>query len=525
MNDAAASPALEMRDISKRFGDIWVLQDINFILPPGAIHGIVGHNGAGKSTLMKIALGAHEPTRGEVFICDQKLSFSKPAAGRELGLGMVLQERSLIRTLPGLDNLFLNAEHKNRARMVRRGKEMAEARTLLDQLGISRRLLELKVEEMSTIDQELLEIAKALRLGDKVLILDEPTAPLGRAEIARLFDVMRSVSARGTGIILITHHLAEVFAITDHVTCLREGSIVFSSRTSETNMSELIRAMLGRTSEVLDARRRSSRANGAEGGVQPSLEVKNLRVGEKLLDVSFEIYPGEILGVAGLAGSGRSTLLRTLFGDIRATHGEVTLNGRKLDARTPRVAIGQGVFLIPEDRGVHGLMLTKPISENVVLAVLQRFVNRIRLLRISQGRALTQSMMTRLDIRARGMEQTVGELSGGNQQKVVLAKALATGADLLLLDEPTFGVDIGAMREIINVVRELAERGTAVLWVTSDLRELLEVSDRILILRDGETPEWIGRDAEDFDEDILIARIQRQQYLDLATPEAGHGVD
>ncbi len=209
---------LEMNDISMRFGDVWVLNDIDLKLPPGAIHAIVGHNGAGKSTLMKIALGVYQPTRGEVRIGGRRLTYNRPAAARELGLGMVFQERSLIPTLNGLDNLFLNSEHLNRFRIVQRGPEVEEAVALLERLDVPPSLLDLRVSEMSTIEQELLEIAKALRLSNKVLVLDEPTAPLGRAEIHRLFDFVRTVARRGTGIVLITHHLAEVFAISDHVT-------------------------------------------------------------------------------------------------------------------------------------------------------------------------------------------------------------------------------------------------------------------------------------------------------------------
>jgi len=514
---APREPALDMRQIGMRFGEVWVLQDVDFCVRPGTIHAIVGHNGAGKSTLMKIALGAYEPTQGDVRIRGKNLVYSRPAAARELGLGMVLQERSLITTLNGLDNLFLNAEQKNRLRLVKRGSEADEARELLDQLGISRALLRKSVSEMSTIEQELLEIAKALRLGDEVLILDEPTAPLGREEITRLFDVMRTVAARGTGIVLITHHLAEVFAVSDEVTCLREGSVVLSTPTSQTNMAELIEAMLGRASVASTVASKRADSGGAGAEKQPALDVSHLQVGDKLLDVSFSVAPGEILGVAGLAGSGRSTLLKTLFGDIRPTGGEVALGGAPHKPRSPRAAIAHNVYLTPEDRGVHGLVLTKPIAENIVLSILKRFVNKLRVLEMSKGRVVTQDMMSRLDIRARSIDQIVGELSGGNQQKVVLGKALAAGAELLLLDEPTFGVDIGAAREIIQHVRALAERGTAVLWVTSDLRELLEVVDRVIVLRDGVVEVSIERGEAEFNEDVIIARMQRAQYLELAS--------
>jgi ribose transport system ATP-binding protein len=515
------APALEMRGIGKRFGDVWVLQDVDLEVQQGAIHAIVGHNGAGKSTLMKIALGVYEPTQGEVLIRGTKLTYSRPAAARALGLGMVLQERSLIKTLSGLDNWFLNSELTSFLGLLRRGREAEEAGRTLDQLGISRSLLYASVAEMSTMEEELLEIAKALRLADRVLILDEPTAPLGQEEIKRVFKLMRDVASRGTGIVLITHHLAEVFAVSDQITCLREGRVVLSCPTTQTTMSDVIKAMLGRSPLAVEARGIVAVAGETTIGAptpsqKPSLEVKNLKVGEKLLDVSFSILPGEILGVAGLAGSGRSTLLRTLFGDIRPTSGEILLKGSQYKPKSPGDAIARRTFLIPEDRGVFGLVLTKPIVENLVLPILKRFVNKFRVLQMSYGRAVAKAMMSRLDVRAQGMDQVVGELSGGNQQKIVLAKALAANAELLLLDEPTFGVDIGTTREIIRQVRGLAGHGAAVLWVTSDFRELLEVADRVVVLRDGAIEGAIRRGDRDFNEDVIIARIQRGQFLKVA---------
>jgi ABC-type sugar transport system ATPase subunit len=518
MAEPLSETALEMNDISMRFGDVWVLNDVDLKLPPGAIHAIVGHNGAGKSTLMKIALGVYRPTRGEVRIGGRRLTYNRPAAARELGLGMVFQERSLIPTLNGLDNLFLNSEHLNRFRVVQRAPEVEEAAALLEQLDVPRSLLDLRVSEMSTIEQELLEIAKALRLSNKVLVLDEPTAPLGRAEIHRLFEFVRTVARRGTGIVLITHHLAEVFAISDHVTCLREGRVVLSAPTKDTSMTELIRAMLGHTS-VAPAQEKSTETTEIEGDrsqLPTRLAVTHLQVGEKLLDVTFDIARGEIVGVAGVVGSGRSTLLRTLFGDVRPTGGVMTLDGKPYRQSNPQAAISGGVYLIPEDRALFGIILTKSINENTVLPILSRFVNKLRLLEMSEGRSLSREMMTRLDIRARNIDQVVGELSGGNQQKVVLAKALAVGARLMLLDEPTFGVDIGAVKEIVRQVRQMAQGGAAVLWATSDIREMLEVADRVIILRDGVIDRSIDRGEPEFTEDFVFARMQRITYAQTA---------
>ncbi len=525
-----------MEGIGKRFGQVWVLKDVNVAVRRGSIHAIVGHNGAGKSTLMKIALGAETPTEGEVHVAGKRLTFSRPAEARTLGLGMVMQERSLIGTLSGIDNLYLNSEHLNAARFVNVRKERAEVAGLLEELGIPRVLLSTAVSDMSTIEQELIEIARALRLGSQILVLDEPTAPLGREEITRLFGVLRMIAARGAGIVLITHHLAEVFAISDEVTCLREGEVVLQCPTNETNMAGLIAAMLGRRpwegAHLPDhgthhgkKRVEVAAASSSRPDSRATVTVQNLRVGEKLTDVSFDAFPGEVLGIVGLAGSGRTTLLRTLFGDVRPNGGEITLRGKRYRPRSSQDAMSHGVFLIPEDRGVHGLILSKSIAENIILVILRRLVGGLGFLRFSEGRDQARQLMKVLDVRATDVDQTVGELSGGNQQKIVLAKALTVGAEVLLLDEPTFGVDIGATHEIIANVRALAEKGTTVLWVSSDLLEVTHVADRIIVLRDGIVGATLGpEDADEFTEDALVAMMQRGQFHAVVTAaKVSHG--
>lgn len=504
---------LDMEDVGKRFGEVWVLRHVNYRLRRGSIHALVGHNGAGKSTLMKIALGGYAPTEGSVRVSGQNLTYSAPAEARRLGVGMVLQERSLIATLTGLDNIFLNAERNNRVGLVRSREEANEARKLCQQLGISTSVLKRFAMELSPVEQEMVEIAKAMRLARNVLILDEPTAPLTDREIKTLFQIIRNAASLGVGIVLITHHLTEVFAISDEVTALREGSVTLSGPTYKTNIAEVVEAMLGHRllvteSKLVEAKQKA--APPSERGQKASLEVIDLRVGNKLQQVSFELYPGEILGVAGVAGSGRTTLLRTLFGDFKPTAGTIKLDGRRYFARSPSAAIRKGVFLIPENRGVYGLVLTAPIFENVILPILNRLVTAA-ILRIEAGRKLARRLMSVLEIRARSPQQIVGELSGGNQQKVVLAKALAAEASLLLLDEPTFGVDVGAAAEVINQIRRLVESGKSAVWVSSDLPELLEVADRVIILADGGIHKVVKRGDPDFNEASMIQSMQRGQ--------------
>jgi ABC-type sugar transport system ATPase subunit len=517
-SETAPDLALDMRDIGMSFAATPVLSGVNLALEPGVVHAIVGHNGAGKSTLMKIALGLHRPSQGEVFIGGTPLEPAEPAVARSLGIGMVFQEKSLIPTLNGLDNLFLNDERLTPVGSLRRRAEAAEARKLCARLGISPALLKRRVSQLSAVERQMLEIAKALRLASRVLILDEPTAPLGHQEIGQLFKVVRNLAQQGTGIILITHHLSEVFEISDKVTCLREGKITLSCPAAQTSVSGLVRAMLG--DRELATLRRENRPRPTPRPGPPALDVRALQVTGKLADISFTASAGEIVGLVGLAGSGRSTLLRTLFGDIRRDDGQVLLAGRPYRPRHPADGIRNGVYLIPEDRAIHGLLLTKPLVENASLSILRRLATW-GLLRMSRGRRQAREMMALLGIRARGPEQVVAELSGGNQQKVVVAKVLATSPKLLLLDEPTFGVDVGAASDLAQYIRSEAAAGMAVLWSSSDIQELVGVADRILVLAGGVIRDSVDADSADFSESALIEAMQRPAQRAQAEPATG----
>jgi ribose transport system ATP-binding protein len=514
--------ALEMKGIEMSFARNRVLKDVNFSVSDGSIQALVGHNGAGKSTLMKIALGGYAPDHGTVRIGGRPLTFSRPAEARRLGLGMVMQERSLIPTISGLDNLFLNSEHVSRGRTIRRRSEMAEAEPLLESLQISKRLLRTQVSSMSLIEQELIEIAKALRTADKVLILDEPTAPLGRSEIDRLFGVLRAISQRGTGIILVTHHMPEVFDVCDHVTCMREGTVVLSCPTSETNISSLITTMLGPGDPGISRlaaapttpREEKPRDTSGPAESRPDLLVATgVRSRHVLQGVNLRIAEGDIVGLAGLAGSGRSTFCQTLAGAKPLVGGSLTLSGQRYRPSTPGEGIRKGVFYVPEDRGLDGLMLTKSIGDNIVLPILYRLVNSIRVFEHRRAVKTANSIRDLLQIRSTGTRQISGDLSGGNQQKVVLGKALVSTPKLLILDEPTFGVDIGTSRQIIEIVRQRARDGIGVLWTSSDLVELLEVCDRIALLADGRISAFITRGDSDFNEATLLAGMQRGSAL------------
>jgi ribose transport system ATP-binding protein len=507
--------ALSMTGVGKVFGKARVLDQITFRVGAGRIHGLVGHNGAGKSTLMKIALGAEKPTEGSVTIGDTPLAFARPAEARDAGVGMVLQELSLIPTLSVADNIFLNDEQRGRAGLVSHRVQQREAERLLSELGIAGIAAKNKVGDLGIAQQQMVEIVKAFRLGTRLLILDEPTAPLSRREVVALFELIRQTAGLGRGVVFITHHLREVFEICDEVTVLREGRVRLSLPTSESSLDEVVLAIVG--GELAAVEQEVADEPGSLG--EPVLEVEHLTVGDKLLNLSFQLHAGEILGIAGLAGSGRSVLLKTLFGEIHPYTGAMTLNDRPYRPRGSADAIRLGVFLVPEDRRVNGVVLMHTIEQNIILSVLARMADW-GLYRPKRARRTVDGMMRTLDVRATGRKQLVSELSGGNQQKVVFSKALVANTDVLLLDEPTFGVDVHTAAEVIRLVRGEVDEGKAALWVSSDLPELLQVSDRVLVLADGRIKSMVRRDDPDFTEDGLLRAIQRAGAL---VGEGGRG--
>lgn len=509
---AGVVPTVELRHIFKSFNGNPVLEDVSFQVAPGQVHAIVGHNGAGKSTLMKILQGVYRADAGDVVLGGDVLAQPSPSLLRSLGVGMVYQERSLVPTLTALDSLFLNGERRGPLGRIDRRRELVEAAQICVRLGVSPELLSRRVDDLSEVEQEMLEVAKALRVADRLIILDEPTGPLGGSEVEDLFRVVRATAATGVAVVLITHHLREVFDIADFVTCLREGRVTLSASTSETNLEQLVTSIVGQRQEAVASDgttpTEASGSRVAAPDETAALEVSSLGVRGKLSDITFRVGAGEIVGLAGLAGSGRSTLLKTLFGDIRYSDGEVMLYGKRYRPRHPADAIHEGVYLIPEDRAVHGLIAARQITENVSLSILDRLRSWF-VLRMSRGRQRAGRAMRLLAIRASSPDQAVAELSGGNQQKVVIAKAIQTDMRLLLLDEPTFGVDIGAAKDVAAYVKDFVGKGSAALWASSDLNELLDVADRILIVADGRIREALRRGTPEFDEASVLARIQR----------------
>jgi ribose transport system ATP-binding protein len=498
---ASSAKPVEMRGIKKGFAGVPVLRGVDFTLGPGEAHALAGGNGAGKSTLMKILQGVHRQDAGTIRRLGREVSFSAPKDAEAAGIGMVFQEFSLVPTLTVARNIFLGREPRrfglidDRA-MVRRAGE------ILGGMGVDLS----PTAELHTLPTgywQLTEIAKALALDAKVLIMDEPTASLTKTESEALFDLIKRLKAQGVSIVYISHRMEEVYRICDRITVLRDGGVVLSEAVADLTPEQIVAAIVGREMEALEWEERPSAAAADE---VPLLEVRNVTSANGVTDMSFRLHAGEILGLAGLMGSGRTELARLLFGIDRPATGEILLRGKPIGITNPRVAITKGIALVPEDRRLQGLVLEHAVRDNLLLPLLGG-LQRAGLVDDRRGDSLVARLIERLQIKLRSPKQPVKLLSGGNQQKVVIGKWLGRDPDVLVLDEPTAGVDIGTKSEIIQRIRELADAGKAVIVISSELAELLAVSDRVLVLRRGTVTQDLDR-RDIADEESLQLAIQ-----------------
>lgn len=478
---------LEMRDISKVFGTARVLDGVQFDLKPGEVHVLAGENGAGKSTLMKILCGVHKPTTGTMHVQGRPVQFHTTAEAAHAGITVIYQELSLVGPLSIAENLFLGREHTT-AGWVRHGSQRDAARKALARLGLQLDV-NCPVEQFSIPVRQMIEIAKALAFDARIIIMDEPTSALPEPDVERLFALIRDLRSRGCGIVYISHKMQEIYQLADRITVLRDGKYVTTAAASEMGADELVRQMVGRD---LAQQFGSPGRTPPETGTAPFLRVKNLslpdpgRPGRFLLqDVSFEVNRGEIVGISGLQGSGNSELLNSLFGTYgRNATGTVELEGKPYTITSPANGLRAGLALLTNDRKETGSVLTLPIRSNLTLPSLHKFA-RFGWLRRRHEKEIAREYVRSMRVRCAGIEQEIGELSGGNQQKVLLAKWLETRPRLLLLDEPTRGVDIGAKHDIYELIRDLRDQGTTILMVTTELPELLALSDRILVMHRG----------------------------------------
>ncbi|AKG74739.1 sugar ABC transporter ATP-binding protein [Salinicoccus halodurans] len=487
---------LRMKDIEKGFNGNTVLDKVNFNVKAGEVHALMGGNGAGKSTLMKILTGVYQLDHGTIEIEDSKVNLGNPRDAQHVGVSMIFQEFSLIPKLTVAQNIFLHREPRTSLGMIDDKKMVKDSQRIMDDMGLSISPKDL-VENLSVGYWQMTEIAKALSINTKILIMDEPTSTLTKTETEVLFSLIQQLKQSGITIIYISHRMDEIFQVCDRITVLRNGANVITAPCSEITMEELIDHIIG--GNMVKSFEWIERAKIEDQ--KPLLEVKNLQSGSRVKNVSFSLHGGEILGLAGLMGSGRSETVRAIFGVDPVTGGEVKVRGEQVSFSSPKKAIQKGVGLVPEDRRSQGLVLGHSVRENMILSSLDK-LSKNNVLQNQQANKEVEELVKKLNVKTDSTQKTISLLSGGNQQKVVLAKWLLNETEILLLDEPTSGVDIGAKIEIIDIIRELADAGKAVLVVSSEMTELLAMSDRVLIMKDGEITSSIERKDIKGEEDV-----------------------
>ena len=480
---------LALNGIHKRFGGVTALRDGNLLVNAGEVHLLMGENGAGKSTLMKIVAGMQQADGGEMLWQGQPVRFRNPAEAARNGIAMVHQESLLAPHLSIAENIFLGREDRLPFGWVNRRKMVERARRLIEEHGFPLEA-EGRVENLSPAGKQLVEICRAIQQGSSLLIFDEPTSSLSEAETQSVFRIVKSLCARNMGVIYITHRLQELRVIGDRVTVLRDGQTVHTGPLKNLTTEQLIHHMVGR--EVAAIYSRQPRPPGEE-----RLRVHNLTRKGVLHDITLTLRAGEIVGMAGLVGAGRTELCRAIFGVDPIDSGKLWINGAEVHIRSPREAVAAGLALIPEDRQKTGLATALPIAHNITMASIPR-LSPGGFLRLAEERRLAQDFGAKLHIKFDSPRQKAGRLSGGNQQKVVIAKWLVRGARVFLFDEPTRGIDVGAKVEVFELMDSLAAEGAAILMVSSEMSELLQVTDRILVMRQGRiTAELPGHCTQD----------------------------
>jgi ribose transport system ATP-binding protein len=471
-----AEPILKMTGVRKAFPGVLALDGVDLDLMAGEVHILLGENGAGKSTLMKILSGAQARDSGEILIQGKTAVIDSPKAARELGISIIYQELTLVPQLSAAANVFLGKEPTTAIGLLDMEKMRTETRALLEGLGVSLDV-DAPVGGLGIAEQQMIEVAKALSENARILVMDEPTSALTSSEIEQLFAAIARLLKRGVGIIYISHRMNEVERIGHRVSVLRDGRRIGTYSTHDVSIDELIRLMVGRPVGDHFPRRRSNPGDEV-------LRVEGLSRGRALQDISLRLRRGEILGVSGLLGAGRTELARALFGADRSDRGSITVKGRLVLVRSPAAGIEAGVGLLPEDRKTQGLILGLSVRENLALTSARR-LSRYGLIDASGETTLSQRYVDDLRIKTPGLDQIAGALSGGNQQKVVLGKWLATGVDVLIMDEPTRGIDVAAKVEIYELMNRLTADGAGILMISSELPEILGMSDRIVVMRAG----------------------------------------
>ncbi len=486
---------LSMQHISKHYVGIQALDDVSVDFRKGEVHALIGENGAGKSTLIKMISGAEIPDSGKLVFGDQEYTRMTPHLAQNMGVATIYQEFNLFPTLTVAENIYMGDEivSNDSPRFYHKHYYLEKAKKVLDRVNIEVEPGDY-VEDMTTAKMQLVEIAKAVAKDAKILIMDEPTAPLSTKETEYLFELIGTLKKQGVTIIYISHRLEELYRIADRLTVMRDGKKILTSDTQKISRKELIRHMADREVEEIDFV-----SDAEQGGVV--LEAKNVS-GNGLHDISFCVHAGEIFGVGGLLGAGRTELARLLFGADRMEGGQLWMDGKEVMVKSPSQAVSLGIAYVPEDRKHHGALLTLPIGWNITLPVLKR-ISRRGFIKKKEEKQMVEAQRDNLRIKASGMEQNVNSLSGGNQQKVVLAKWLASSPRLLILDEPTRGVDVNAKQEIYQLIGEFAGQGMAIILISSEMEELLNISDRMMVLNEKRIAGFLEK--EEYSQNKVLA--------------------
>ncbi|MFO7882055.1 MAG: sugar ABC transporter ATP-binding protein [Kosmotogaceae bacterium] len=496
---------LEISRLSKSFPGVKALEEVDMDVKEGEVHALLGENGSGKSTLTKCIVGAYHKDSGDIHFDGKQVNFSSPAESFKSGITVIYQERSLIPKLTVEQNVFLGGEVVNNGVLDK--KEMRKKyNSLCETFGFDL-LPNLKINRLGVAQQKVVEIMKALARKSKLVIMDEPTASLSKQEAEHLFEIIQRLKKKNISILYITHILEEVFQITDRITVLRDGKKISTLKTDETNQDEIVDLMVG---EVLDEK--VFLTSHAKYEAEPIISVKNFVNKPRVNNISFDVYEGEVLGITGLTGAGKTELARAMFGADTVENGTLTINGDKAKLKSPTDAIRSGIALVPEDRKTDGLVLLFEVFKNITLPAIEEFSNELSVLNKKKELEKTNQFKNRLNIRLSSEYQQTKFLSGGNQQKVVIAKWLLTNPRLLILDEATQGIDVKAKREIYLIVRELAKTGVAIIFISSEVQDIYRVSDRIIVLRNGQITGEFKRGAPQ--EEILKNVVGGKPTLD-----------
>lgn len=492
---------LKMEHISKTFGKTQVLTDVNFEVKQGEVHALLGENGAGKSTLVKILGGIYKPNGGKIFINGDKKEFDKALDAQRAGVSIIHQELMLMKHLTVAENIYMGRPITTKLGFVDRKRQEEEAQKMIDSLEMNFKA-NMLLGDLTIAQQQMVEIIRAISFQANIIAMDEPTSSLSERETEKLFEMIENLKAKNIGIILISHRLSDIFLISDRITVLRDGEMVDTVNTSETDNDSLIRMMVGRDiKEYYSGYKR----NYVESG--NIMSVENLSDGRMVRDVSFELKRGEILGVSGLVGAGRSETMECIFGLRKRKKGTVILDGREVEFKNPKEAMNAGMGFVCEDRKQNGLFLGQSVRFNTTINILPQFISYLKVDKEKES-SIVGEYGERMKIKMASKEQKVGYLSGGNQQKVLISRWLSSTTSVLLLDEPTRGVDVKTKEDIYHLIQTLTDEGLSIIFVSSELTELLNVCDRILVLSNGVSTGILSK--KDFNQETIMKYMTKE---------------